>query len=283
MIVPVPAQLKILKINHINQIVDHYDAALSHLQDLFGGQFLREIGANPVTAGCLVDVGGEIIELLAPKIMDKAEGKQLAKYGPHYQGVEIMVPSVPEALEVIKERGIRTLLERGGDFYTMPSATQGVCLQVYDGDWHADSPPAPYVNPMRTGQWWEVEHPIGYRGMHHLSFACTDLDSAERFWCDLTGGEVTYRADRPAVAATAVGLDIGIPVEIISPTGPGAIDDYIDRYGPRIWATTFAVRDLDATAAYFSSRGVDLVPGDAPGSLMVPPERNLHVVYQFME
>ena len=277
-----PAPLEILKVNHINQIVGDYDAALAHLQDLFGGQFLREIGANPVTAGCLVDVGGEIIELLAPKVMDKAEGKQLTKYGPHYQGIEILVPSVPKALEVIKERGIRTLLERGVDFYTMPSATQGVCLQVYDGDWHGDPPAAPYDNPMRSAQWWE-EHPIGFRGLHHVSFACTDLDEAERFWCDLTGGAVTHRAGRTAVAAAAVGLDIGIPVELIAPTGPGAVADYLDRYGPRIWATTFAVRDLGAAAAYFASRGIELVPGDAPGSLMLPPERNLSVVYQFTE
>ena len=94
---------------------------------------------------------------------------------------------------------------------------------------------------------------------------------------------MTYRAERPAVAGTAVGLDIGIPVELIAPTGPGAIQDYIDRYGPRIWATTFAVHDLGATAAYFRSRRVELVAGDAPDSLMVPPDRNLHVVYQFVQ
>ena len=256
--------LKILKVNHINQIVGDYDAALTHLQDLFGGCFLREIGANPFTAGCLVDVGGEIIELLAPKIMDKAEGKQLARYGPHYQGIEIMVPSVSEALELMKEREVAILVERGGDFYTKPSATQGVCLQVYDRDWHADPPPAPYLNPMRSGRWWEEEHPVGYRGLHHLSFATSDLQEAERFWCGLTAGKVTYRGERPAVAGSAVGLDIGIPVEIIAPTGKGPIADYIDRYGPRVWSTTFAVRDLRATAAYFGSRGIELLPGDSP-------------------
>jgi catechol 2,3-dioxygenase-like lactoylglutathione lyase family enzyme len=279
----VPAQLKILRVNHVNQIVEDYDAAVGHLQDLFGGQFLREIGANPFTAGCLVDVGGEIIEVLAPKIMDKAEGKLLARYGPHYQGIEILVPSVPEALEIVKQRGVGILIERGHDFYTQPATTQGVCLQVFGGDWHADPPPAPYRHPARTGQWWEEEHPIGFRGLHHLSFACTDLESAERFWCDLTGGTVTYRADRPAIVAAAVGLDIGIPVELVAPTGPGPIEAYIDRYGPRVWATTFAVRHIKATAAYFASCGIDLVPGDSPGSMMIPPERNLHVVYQFTE
>lgn len=277
-----PERLEILKVNHINQIVDDYDAALSHLRDVFGGQFLRNIAANPITDGCLVDVGGAVIELLAPKVMDKAEGKQLTKYGQHYQGVEILVPSVPAALAVIKERGIQTLLERAGDFYTMPSATQGVCLQVYDGDWHAEPPPAPYENPKRTPAEW-LQHPIGFRGLDHLSFACADLDAAARFWCDLTGGAVTYEAERPAVAAAAVGLDIGIPVELIAPVGPGAIADYLDRYGPRIWATTFGVVDLQATARYFASLGIELVAGDAPGSLMMPPARNLQVVYQFTE
>jgi catechol 2,3-dioxygenase-like lactoylglutathione lyase family enzyme len=275
--------LEFLKITHINQIVDDYDSALAHLQDLFAGQYLREIGENPVTAGCLVDVGGEIIELLAPKVLDKAEGKQLTKYGPHYQGVELLVPSVAEAREIVEERGIPILVDFDLFFYTVPSATLGVALQIYDGDWHADPPPAPYVNPKRTAQWWEDEHPAGFRGTHHLSFACTDLDESERFWCDLTGGTVTHRADRAAVGAMAVGLDIGIPIELVTPTGPGRIADYLDRYGPRIWATTYAVRDLDRTAAYFRSRGIDLVPGDAPDSLMLPPEHNLEVVYQFTE
>ena len=49
------------------------------------------------------------------------------------------------------------------------------------------------------------------------------------------------------------------------------------------WATTFAVRNLEATAAYFASRGIELLAGDSPDSMMVPPPRNLHVVYQFTE
>jgi catechol 2,3-dioxygenase-like lactoylglutathione lyase family enzyme len=274
--------LKILRVNHINQIVDDYATAVGHLEDLFGGQFLRDIGPNPLTAGCFVQVGGEIFELLAPKVLDKAEGKQLARYGPHYQGVEILVPSLPESLQAVRERGIDILLERSTDFFTKPSATLGVCLQFYAGNWHADPPPAPYVNPLRPARWWQ-EHPIGYRGLHHISFACNDLVEAERFWCELTDGTVTHRAERPDAGGTAVGLDIGIPVELVAPTGPGRVQEFLDRYGPRIWATTFAVSDMAATEAHFTSHGVTLEPGDVPGSMMVPPECNLHVVYQFIE
>jgi len=275
-----PAPLKILRVNHINQIVEDYDGSIAHLQDLFGGVFLRQVMPNPVTAGCLVDVGGEIIELLAPKTLERGEGKQFAKYGPHYAGIEVLVPSVPDALAAVKDRGLRTLLERGGDFFTHPASTQGVCLQVFGGDWHADPPPIAYDNPKRSAREWE-EHPIGFRGLHHMSFACTDVDEAADFWCELTGGAVTYRAERPGVGAIAVGLDLGIPVEVIAPTGPGAIADYLERYGPRVRATTFAVKDLDAAAAYFASRDVALVPGEAPGTLLLPPEHNLGLVYQF--
>ncbi len=190
--------------------------------------------------------------------------------------------SVAEARAAVQEREIALLVDRGGDFYTLPAATQGVCLQVFDHDWHAVPPPAPYDNPMRTAEAWD-EHPIGLRGIHHLGFACTDLDDAERFWCDLTGGAVTYRAERPAVAGRAVGLDIGIAVELVAPTGPGAITDFLDRYGPRIWSTTFRVRDLDRAGAWFASKGAALVAGDAPTTRMLPPERNLSFVYQFTE
>ena len=165
----------------------------------------------------------------------------------------------------------------------MPSATQGVCLQVYDGDWHADSPPAPYVNPMRTGEWWEEDHPIGYRGLHHVSLACADVDDAERFWCELTGGEVTYRSERPAVAATAVGLDIGIPVELIAPTGSGAYWRL-----PRSLRPSRLGHHLRGARSRGHRRLLRVAPRRAgargrPDSLMVPPERNLHIVYQFME
>jgi catechol 2,3-dioxygenase-like lactoylglutathione lyase family enzyme len=182
----------------------------------------------------------------------------------------------------VRERGIGILLVGKTYFSTKPSETLGVCLQVYAGDWHADPPPAPYVNPLRPPRWWS-EHPIGYRGFHHISFACEDLDAAERFWCELTGGTVTHRAQWPASAATAVGLDIGIPIELVAATGPGLIQEYLDRYGPRVWATTFAVRDLGATKEHFATRGIELLPGDAPGSMMVPPEHNHNVVYQFIE
>jgi hypothetical protein len=43
------------------------------------------------------------------------------------------------------------------------------------------------------------------------------------------------------------------------------------------------VRDLNATATYFASRGIELTAGDSADSMMVPPRANLQVVYQFME
>jgi hypothetical protein len=87
----------------------------------------------------------------------------------------------------------------------------------------------------------------------------------------------------PGVAATAVGLDIGIPVEVVAPTGPGAMEDYLDQYEPRVWGVTFSVRDLGVATEYFASKGITLEEGDSADTMMMPPKANLQVIYQFME
>ncbi|MGE0878555.1 MAG: hypothetical protein AB7L13_17740 [Acidimicrobiia bacterium] len=279
--------LEILRVNHINHIASDYDATLAHYQDLFGGQFLMKIGANDFTDGCLVDVGGEIFELLIPKILDKAEGKQLSKFGPHYQGVEYWVPSKDEAVEAVKARGIGLLYERSNDFLTKAPDTRGVALQIYDGNWHAEGGHWNYTNQKRPESYWRDEHPIGFTGLRQMSFATDDLEGSVAFWLDLTGGRETYRAARPNATATAVGLDIGtnasIPVEIIAPTGEGSLARYIDKYGTRIRATTFGVIDLGRTEKYFASKGIRMLPGDLPDSLMIDPEQNFMAIFQFVE
>ena len=95
---------------------------------------------------------------------------------------------------------------------------------------------------------------------------------------------VAYREPRPAAGAVAAGLHLGIEiVELLAPVEDGAISAYLDHYGPRIRATTFTVRDLDAVERYFAERDIAVVPGDAPDSLAIPAEQNLGLLYQFAE
>ena len=125
---------------------------------------------------------------------------------------------------------------------------------------------------------------LGLAGLKYLSQAVTDLDAAIDWYVDIAGATVAYREPRPAAGAVAAGLHLGIEiVELLAPVEDGAISAYLDHYGPRIRATTFTVRDLDAVERYFAERDIAVVPGDAPDSLAIPAEENLGLLYQFAE
>lgn len=278
-----PAPLQIRRMGHLNHLTTDEEATKAHYEDLLGGRFLMNIGANPMTAGYLLDVGGEIIEALIPKVLDKAEGKQLTKLGPHYSSLELLVPDLAEAREAVTARGIRLLLDGGADFLTMAADTEGILLQVYDGDWHTDPSPTYFTEPKRSLAWWRDEHPIGYRGLRHVTFATDDLERAREFWLELCRGRELYREARPAANAEAIGIDIGIPVELIAPVGEGSVSGFLDHFGKKIRAITFDVVDLGRTQTYFSSKGITLVPGDLPNSLMLTAEDNRGGIVQFVE
>lgn len=277
-----PAPLQIHRMGHLNHLTTDLEATRAHYEELFGGRFLMHIGENPMTAGFLVDVGGEIIEALIPKVLDKAEGKQLARLGPHYSSVELLVPDLDAAREAVTSRGIRLLLDKGLDFLTVAADTDGVLLQVYDGDWHSDPPPPQFSAPKRSLDWWRDEHPIGMRRMRHLTFATDDVDRSRDFWIELCGGTELYREARPHANAVAVGLDIGIRVELVAPTGGGDVADFLARFGNKIRSITYEVVDLERTRDYFGSRGIELVVGDLPDSLMLRAEDNRGGIVQFV-
>ena len=277
------APLRILRVNHLNHLTSDWDATLAHYEALLGGRYLMQIGANAFTDGFLIDVGGEIIEVLLPKVLDKAEGRQLTRLGPHYSSIELRVPDLAEAKEVITSRGIRLLLEGHNDFLTMGADTEGVILQCYDGNWHADPPPVHFDAAKREPAWWRDEHPIGYTGMRHVTFATDDLERSRAFWLELCAGEETYREARPGAAAEAVGLDIGIPVELIAPTGEGTVSRFIDHFGTKIRSITYGVVDLGRTEAWFAQNGITLVPGDLPDSLQLSADDNRGAIVEFVE
>lgn len=277
-----PAPLAIRRIGHLNHLTTDEEATRTHYEDLLGARYLMSIRANPLTAGYLLDVGGEIVEVLIPKVLDRAEGRQLAKLGPHYSSIELLVPDLEEAKELVKGRGIRLLLDTGGDFLTVAADTDGILLQVFDGDWHAEPPPAHFAAPKRPMEWWRDQHPIGYVGLRHVTFATDDLSRSRDFWLGLCGGRELYREARPDAGAEALGLDIGIPVELIAPAGDGSVSDFLGRFGKKIRSITYDVVDLGRTGEYFASKGVTLVAGDLPGSLMLRAEDNRGGIVQFV-
>jgi hypothetical protein len=63
-----PAQLELLKLNHVNAIVDGYESAVDHFVGRLGFQFnLRVTAAGDDVDACLISLGPVIFELFAPR------------------------------------------------------------------------------------------------------------------------------------------------------------------------------------------------------------------------
>ena len=110
-----PGQLVLQKVNHVNAIIEDFDAAIDHHRRLFGAQLLQR-HIEPEVDNCLLAMGGVIIELFAPKgTRERGMGRLLDTYGHHYQGVEWLVPDTREALEIIREDPeLKVVVTNGG-------------------------------------------------------------------------------------------------------------------------------------------------------------------------
>jgi catechol 2,3-dioxygenase-like lactoylglutathione lyase family enzyme len=263
--------------NHINAMVEDFDKGVEHLRDLFGAQFNLDLPGDHWHA-CLITIGDVMFEVFAP-----SEYLLHARFGPHYVGVEYQVPDADEARTEVLARGMRVIRELGVAIHVHPAEAFGVAWEFFGKSFQADPPPVQYVEPLAPSSYWP-EQPLGLTGLKRYSVAVSDLGAATKFFEGFLGATVIYEEPRPAVAARAVGLTLGDTVaELLSPTGPGPIEQYLARYGDGIRSTVFAVRDLDRARRYFDDRGVALHPGDAPGAVAIAPEDNLGLLFEFSE
>ncbi len=260
--------VRVVHMTHLNAIVDGFDDTVGLFQRRFGAQFNMDI-PGPEVHACLINVGRVIFELFAPhERAERGQGRLLARYGDHYIGIEYQVPDLDRARAAVADHGMRILNDPGVYFLTHPADSFGVSFEIYDGDWHAEPPPAPYVEAIKPAAYWRDEHGLGCVGLKRYSIAVRDLEAAAAFFGAAFGAEVLYEAPRPGGGARAVGLGLADTVaELISPVAPGPVADYLERYGERIRSTVLAVRDLGQAERYFADQGLELGPGDAPDAL----------------
>ena len=111
-----------------------------------------------------------------------------------------------------------------------------------------------------------------------------DIKAASAFLQSFLGGEPVYEAERPTIAARAVGLKIAdVVVELLTPTGEGELARHLYRYGDGVRSTRFGVSNIDQARRFLTDRGLPVVAGAAPGSIAVPAEANLGVLFEFAE
>lgn len=289
-----PEPVELLTLSHLNALVDGYDSAVDHFVGLFGAELHQEIPDDGEVRACLLSLGGVIYELFAPndRTAERGQGRLLGKFGDHHLGAEYAVPDVPVARERVGELGLRIINDRGTHFFTYPGNTHGIAFELWDEDWHdllvpsneRFGRPSGRTRPMSTAEYWRDEHPLGLTGLVRNTSAVEDLDAAAATFTRVLGAPELYRAERPQAGATALGLGFGdTVVELLAPTGPGPVRDFLDRYGEKMRSTVYGVVDLAAVQDYFAARDVPLVPGDADGTLAIPPEHNHNLLWEFSE
>jgi catechol 2,3-dioxygenase-like lactoylglutathione lyase family enzyme len=263
--------------NHVNAIVDGYEATIEHFRDRLGFTLDLQIpDSGDGTDACLMTLGGVMFEFFAPKERgERGQGRLLARYGDHYVGVEYHVPDVVSARRFATENGIRIINDLGTAFFTYPGSSFGIAFEIYDDDFKQFAQPAGY---------WETRHPLGLTGLARLSAAVENVEAAAARLHGLAEVSEIGPVRRPGAAAKGVQMQVGSVVwELLEPTGDGALADYLGRYGQRIRSTVFKARDLTEVEKRLTSQGFDLIPGDADGALAINPAQNKNLLFEFTD
>jgi len=263
--------------NHVNAIVDGYEATIEHFRDRVGFTLDRRIpDSGDGTDAFLMTLGGVMFEFFAPKERgERGQGRLLSKFGEHYIGIEYHVPDVTSAREFAVEKEIRIINDLGAAFFTYPGNSFGIAFEIYDGDFSEHAQPAGY---------WENQHPLGLTGMARLTVAVESVEAAVARLNELAYVSDIGPVSRPRAGAKGVQLQVGTAVwEMLEPTGDGPLADYLGRYGQRIRSTVFKAKSLAEVEKHLTGQGFDLIPGDADDALAITPAQNKNLLFEFTE
>lgn len=271
-----PRPIRPLSVIHVNVVHEDFDATVLHYQRLFDARVVMD-RLQPVWHACLVDIGRVLFEVFAPN-----DFFLHTRWGPYFLGIEFQVADMLAVRELLDARGIRIARDLDVAVHTNPADCHGVSLEFYTGYFHdnLDVLDAPMGSP----EYWRDEHPMGFTGLKGCAVAVVDLEAALEDLRAVLDGEVVYEEARPDVNGRAVGLQVADAVlELIAPDGRGPLLDHLLAQGEGILSTIFGVRDLGRASDHLRERGVQLVPGWAPGRSAIPPAQNRGVTFEFAE
>jgi len=264
-----------VQVNHMNVVVQDYEESVRHFQEKYDAEFVVDIPQKDMRA-CLVETGRVLFELFVPNVY-----LLNSRYGPHYLGVEFQA-DMDVVRQAITERGIRIVRDTKIALHTHPADGFGASYEFYHDNFHH------WNWPLLGGQFKPAEYwlasPLGLTGLKGYTHAVYDLEAASAFLQSFLGGEPVYEAERPSIGARALGLHVGdAVVELLTPIADGELARHLSRYGDGIRSTVFGVSNIDQATRCLTERGLPTVPGSAAGTIAVPAEANLGVLFEFAE
>jgi len=270
------AQIRAIKVNHLNTVLEDFEGSLDHFVQAYGGEYFLEVQTPDARAG-LFEVGNVIFEVFSPKMW-----LLNARYGPHYLGLEFQVESLAEGRLALDEHGIRVARELGIALHSNPADLHGTSIELYEDEFHERDYELLGGRKLRGQAFWRDEHPLGLTGIAAVTWPVHDAALVAGKLGTLFGATQAYAEDRPALGARAIGVPVADTVmELLQPTGPGVIADHLRDHGEGLRSTVLGARDMAAVRSWCADHALPLEAGSAANRLAVPAAANHGVMIEF--
>lgn len=125
------------------------------------------------------------------------------------------------------------------------------------------------MDPRRNGTdfdpgWWIENHPVKTPGLAYTTVLTKDLDRATGIYTGVLGGELLFKSSSKLTGTDDVYVLVGdTVVQLSTPNTSGTLAAAdMEANGEIHHAAAFRVQDLDATQAYFESKGITVLARD---------------------
>jgi len=112
-------------------------------------------------------------------------------------------------------------------------------------------------------------HNNGVTGIHHLTLAVHDADEAAMRWQEVLGVEVASPVRVDGGVRRRIALDNAY-IYLESPSGPGALADFLGTYGEAPYELGLGTPDIESTVAALESADAAAEGRDGPSALVDP-------------
>jgi hypothetical protein len=264
--------LAVQRLGHVNVFAEDYDATLALHRGLFDAKVFAEWEQPDAGAhNALALIGGTCVEVFSPAGSGQAVSGWVAKNGSGWHSLEWTVPSLPDAVETVRERGIRITDTGGGEYvFTHPKDLFGLCLELTAHHFDNDDRDRPGWTPAH----WSEEHPLGITGPATVKVASPQPEKAAAAMAALTGREV-YTVERTHLNTISHGVTFADHAVEFTGSATGSAGDLLGTFlaqrGPRIFGTAFRIKDFDQARAHLVAENVKFTQWGRH-SLLLGPE-----------
>lgn len=264
------------RIFHIIHMTDDLPALEAWYDDVFGvrrGFLDHNYMPGEKRDASLVLLGDTVIEPLAPAFREEGWdamplGRFFNRFGPHWHSIAWYTDDAGEMWQRCTDAGVRVFVEGGRMTAERPSPDSAIMTHPKDTITQLE-----FFNPQnsqigeldpRTNDsgfdpnWWIENHPVKTPGLAYTTILTKDLDRATGIFVGVLGGNLLHKSSSALTGTDDVYVQVGDTVIQLSKpnTGKSLAATDMEANGEIHHAATFRVQDLDATQAYFETKGI---------------------------